>query len=128
MEENLIRDFLAKTGLKAKEIGDRLRLNDRTIQRWMKGNPIPDSMCKLIELEFTEYNFETGNKLEEPKSGYNGAAEIINKKTLEIERLQQRNTELEKINGLQARNMELLEEQIQLYKDRLKNFEGKTAS
>lgn len=128
MEEAITREFLTSTGLKAKEIGDRLSVNDRTVQRWIKGSPIPEYMCKLVQLEFTEYDISSGNKVEEPKENYNGASQIISNQKKENERLNERIAELEKIGGLQSRNIELLEEQILIYKGRLEKYEGKKIS
>ncbi len=128
MEEKIIREFLTNCGLKPKEIAERLQMKVRTINNWLKGGNIAPYMCQLVYLTFTDYNIQTGSKLEEPEGVYNDASQLINEKNTEIERLQERCAILEENKILQARNIELLEEQIQLYKDRLKNYEGKTAS
>jgi len=95
LEEKEAQEFLVKTGLKAKEIADRLNMGDRAVFKYMKSGKIPPYICKLIQLEFSEYNFDTGQKVFEPGEEYAGPSEIINKKNEEIEQLKNRCDKLE---------------------------------
>ncbi|TXK71964.1 helix-turn-helix domain-containing protein [Mesonia sp. K4-1] len=114
--------ILEKLSIPTKDIALRLGLGLRTCQNYINGSQkIPTPIEKLIDYEFGKIVIQN-NLLHDEKENY------VLGKTLEVERLEQRNAELQKINGLQARNIELLEEQIQLYKDRLKNYEGKSTA
>ncbi|WP_170116588.1 helix-turn-helix domain-containing protein [Mesonia algae] len=126
-----IKRLRKKLNLTQVEFGKIINKSHATIRKYESGEiEVPGNIKELLRLKYPQH-FST-EKLQvtvlEPGENYTNFKKELHHKTLEVERLLERNAELMKINGLQARNIELLEEQIQLYKDRLKNYEGKTAS
>jgi|GEM_PF-4813821 len=115
------KEVLEKLSIPTKDIAERLGIGLRTCQNYINGSQkIPTPIGKLINYEFVV--FDNGNL---SGNDFNNSYHSLK---LENERLTDRIGELEKLNSLQARNIELLEEQIQLYKDRVKLNNGKSTA
>ena len=129
-----IKELRQKANLTQREFGERLCVQSQTILKYEKEErKVPESIQKLIRYEFAEYlpeeerliakvagpgdseeNPEVGRLLEENA--------VLQDQVREIPHLKEQNI-------LLKRTVELLEDQVQLYKDKLTmtTSKGKTA-
>lgn len=116
-----IKDLRAKTGLSQRKFGDRLGLQGQSILLYEKEErKIPESIQKLIRYEFAEFLSED----ERLSSGDNHGAIFKNEEISELrnenEDLKARVKDAEHLkehNLLLKRTIELLEDQVKMYKN-----------
>ncbi len=119
-----IKYLREKINLSQKAFGKRLGLSAQSILNYESGKNIPESVQKLIRYEFAEYLPEEeriASELGEKKTSIAGN-EVYSQLREENQALKQQvllAKEHEEYIKLQRRTIELLEDQIKLYKDRL---------
>lgn len=117
-----IKELRAKTGLSQKEFGARLGLTSQSITKFEAGGTLTDTVKKLISYEFAEFlpANERGAKLQSPVSPED--LETSQKLRLENEDLKAALKDAEHLkehNLLLKRTIELLEDQVRMYKNML---------
>lgn len=121
-----IKDLRKKTGLTQTEFGNILGVGLQTIQKYEYGEREPTpTILKLINFVFADYIEEPKNLKFSSKTGntYKKHVSVDNEK----EMLVKENANLKQIIELQSKNISLLEDQIELYKNRLGDTDTKSA-
>lgn len=131
-----IRVLRAKANLSQKEMAERMGLTAQTIQKYESGERnIPATVQKLIRYEFAQFLPEKERLIAEPVVDYEQGKSQELKKCLEENNILQDQLKdlphLKEQNHLLRRTVEILEEQIELYKERVNiltgNGNGKSA-
>ena len=129
-----IKVLRVKAGLSQKEFAERIGLTAQTVQKYESGERnIPVTVQKLIRYEFAPFLPEEERLFAEPGTPYEKEANQELQKCLkENDSLRNQVKELPHIkeqNNLLRRTVELLEDQVKMYKDRLSmtNGNSKTA-
>lgn len=129
-----IKVLRAKAKLSQKQMAERLELTAQTIQKYESGERnIPGTVQKLMRYEFAQYLPEAERLAAEPGESYGGETkEQLQKCLEENSSLKDQVKDLPHIkeqNNLLKRTVELLEDQVRMYKERLNltNGNSKTA-
>jgi len=126
--QKLLQKLTKELGISSKEISSRLEIGLRTVQNYISGKQqIPESIKRLIQYEFAEFLTEDERLI----ATLVDVATLVNFDDLKkIEELKNHVKSLEKdlqhakdTVELQKKTIALLEDQVQLYKDRL-NISG----
>lgn len=129
-----IKVLRAKTDLSQKTFGERICVKAQTVQKYESGERnVPDSIQKLIRYEFAEYLPEEERLIPGAEPSNNSNATVKNEEfeNIRLERdkllqdvellkaLADGAKNLEKVIVAQEKNIQLLEDQVKLYKERL---------
>ncbi len=118
-----IKDLRAKTGLSQRKFGDRLGLQGQSILLYEKEErKIPEYILKLIRYEFAEYLSEDERLISVGNQGTIEENEEFQKLKNENEDLKATAKDAEHLkehNLLLKRTIELLEDQVRMYKNML---------
>lgn len=126
-----IKVLRAKIDLSQKAFGEKICVKAQTIQKYESGERnIPETVQKLIRYEFAEFLPEDERLIPGAQAAGNGNATVDNE---EIKRLKEELTTarataalaegFQQMINMQNKTIALLEDQVQLYKDRL-NVDG----
>ena len=120
---------LIDTGVtNTKDISSRTSIGLRTIQNYVSGKqPIPEPIQKLLRYEFAEFlpeeerlKAKIGGSI---KSGISPEIKELLEKNAILEEQEKEISHLKEQNSLLKRTVELLEDQVQLYKEKV-NLKG----
>ncbi len=115
-----IKELRSKTGLSQKEFGARLGLTSQSITKFEAGGTLTDTVKKLIGYEFAEFLPENEQSVTVHSKGLSSKGEEIQQLQRENEELKGalKDTEhLKEHNVLLKRTIELLEDQVKMYKN-----------
>lgn len=132
-----IKELRRKIDLSQNEFGERIGLKGQSILKYEKGDrELPTSIERLIRYEFAEFLPEEERLIPGAQPPSNGETTVDNEEVKRLkEELNTANATAQKAEGLQQmidmqhKTIALLEDQVQLYKDRLNiiSDKGKTA-
>lgn len=118
-----IKDLRELTNLSQKEFGERIGVKYQTILLYEKGKNVPETVQKLIRYEFAKFLpeeerlYPEGAAIKPQVSEEEQAAYSSLEK--ENEGLKEKLKNAQQVADLMARNIELLEDQVRLYKQQL---------
>lgn len=124
-----LQKLIASGVTSTKDISERTNIGLRTVQNYVSGKqPIPEPIKKLLAYEFAEH------LPEEERSKLKGIKANEIQGTAELQELREKNALLEdqvkevqhlkEQNSLLKRTVELLEDQVKLYKEKLEVNQG----
>lgn len=116
-----IKELRSKTGLSQKEFGTRLGVTSQSITKYEAGGKITETIKKLIRYEFAEYLPEEERLTVKKVPAGEETAELqeLREKNAVLEDQVKEVSHLKEQNSLLKRTVELLEDQVQLYKEKL---------
>lgn len=127
-----IKELRSLTGLSQKDFGERIGLRPQSIMKYEKEiREVPDTVKRLLRYEFAEYLPEESRLIATPTD----AAQKMNFEEMrKLEILNQERNSFKKdlehaLDTIQLQNktIALLEDQVQLYKDRIKLISGSSS-
>lgn len=123
-----IKELRSKTGLSQKEFGKRLGLTSQSITKFEGGGKITETVQKLIRYEFAEYlpaeeRLTAGVAAGTAPAHSRELEQCLEEKTALQDQLKEL-PHLQEQNQLLKRTVELLEDQVGLYKERVSLLTG----